>query len=93
VVLDDANIEKAVEVGIKARFQNAGQSCIAAKRFILDRKISDEFVSLFLEGIKKLKRGDPAEPETDIGPLASLQQAEKVEGQIRRSVALGAGVI
>jgi succinate-semialdehyde dehydrogenase/glutarate-semialdehyde dehydrogenase len=93
VVLDDANIEKAVEVGIKARFQNAGQSCIAAKRFILDRKISDEFVSLFLEGIKKIKTGDPAEPDTDMGPLASLQQAEKVEEQIIRSVALGARII
>ncbi len=93
MVLEDANIEKAVEIGIKARFQNAGQSCIAAKRFILDRKISDEFVSLFLDGIKKLKRGDPAEPDTDMGPLASVQQAEKVEEQIRRSVAMGARVI
>lgn len=93
VVLEDANIEKAVEIGIRARFQNAGQSCIAAKRFILDRKISDKFISLFLEGIKKLKTGDPAESDTDIGPLANIQQAEKVEEQVRRSVATGARVI
>jgi succinate-semialdehyde dehydrogenase/glutarate-semialdehyde dehydrogenase len=79
VVLEDANIRKAVEIGIKARFQNAGQSCIAAKRFILDRKISDEFLGLFLDGIRKLKTGNPTEEDTDIGPLASIGQAVKVE--------------
>lgn len=93
VVLEDANIEQAVEIGIKARYQNAGQSCIAAKRFILDRKISEKFISLFLERIGKLKTGDPARPDTDMGPLSSIQQAEKVEKQVRRSVAMGAHVI
>ena len=93
VVLEDANIRKAVEIGIKARFQNAGQSCIAAKRFILDRKISDEFLDLFLDGIRKLKTGDPMEEDTDIGPLASIGQAVKVEEQVVRSVAMGARVI
>ena len=93
VVLEDANIRKAVEIGIKARFQNAGQSCIAAKRFILDRKISDEFLDLFLDGIRKLKTGNPAEEDTDIGPLASIWQAVKVEEQVVRSVAMGARVI
>jgi len=93
VVLEDANIRKAVEIGIKARFQNAGQSCIAAKRFILDRKISDEFLDLFLDGIRKLKTGNPAEEDTDIGPLASIGQAVKVEEQVVRSVAMGARVI
>jgi succinate-semialdehyde dehydrogenase/glutarate-semialdehyde dehydrogenase len=53
IVLEDANILKAAEIGIKARFQNAGQSCIAAKRFILDRRISDEFLYLYLDGIRK----------------------------------------
>ncbi len=93
IVLEDANLKKAVEVGIRARYQNAGQSCIAAKRFILVRKISDEFISLFLEGIRKLKTGDPARHYTDMGPLSSIPQAEKVEEQIRRSVAMGAYVI
>ena len=93
VVLEDANIRKAVEIGIKARFQNAGQSCIAAKRFILDRKISDEFLDLFLDGIRKLKTGNPAEEDTDIGPLASIGQAVKIEEQVVRSVAMGARVI
>lgn len=93
VVLEDANIPIAVETGIKARFQNAGQSCIAAKRFILDRKISDKFLKLFLDGIKKLKTGDPMEEDTDIGPLATIGQAVKVEEQVIRSVAMGARVI
>lgn len=93
IVLEDANIRKAVEIGIKARFQNAGQSCIAAKRFILDRKISDEFMDLFLDGITKLKMGNPSEEDTDIGPLASIQQAAIVEEQVVRSVAMGASVI
>ena len=93
VVLDDANIRKAVETGIKARFQNAGQSCIAAKRFILDRKISDEFLDLFLDGIRKLKTGNPVEEDTDIGPLASIGQAVRVEEQVVRSVEMGARVI
>jgi succinate-semialdehyde dehydrogenase/glutarate-semialdehyde dehydrogenase len=93
VVLDDADIQKAVETGIKARFQNAGQSCIAAKRFIIHRKVSDNFIALFLEEMKKLKTGDPAKEETDLGPLASIQQAEKIEEQVRKSIAMGAVLI
>ncbi len=93
VVLEDANIRKAVEIGIKARFQNAGQSCIAAKRFILDRKISNEFLDLFLDGIRKLKTGNPMDEDTDIGPLAGIGQAVKVEDQVAVSVAMGARVI
>ncbi len=93
VVLEDANIPKAVEIGIKARFQNAGQSCIAAKRFILDRKISNEFLDLFLDGIRQLKTGNPMEEDTDIGPLAGIGQAIRVEEQVARSVAMGARVI
>jgi succinate-semialdehyde dehydrogenase/glutarate-semialdehyde dehydrogenase len=93
IVLEDANILKAAEIGIKARFQNAGQSCIAAKRFILDRRISDEFLDRFLDGIRKLKTGDPMEEDTDIGPLASIGQAERVEEQVVRSVSMGARII
>ena len=93
VVLEDANIQKAVETGIKARMQNAGQSCIAAKRFIIHEKVSDKFIDLFLEGVKTLKTGDPAKENTDLGPLASIQQAEKVEQQVSRSVEMGARLI
>ena len=93
VVLEDADIKKAVQIGVKARFQNAGQSCIAAKRFIVLRKVSDEFIALFLQEIKKLKSGDPLKEDTDLGPLASIQQAEMVEYQVRRSVDMGANLL
>jgi len=93
VVLDDADVPKAVETGLKARFQNAGQSCIAAKRFIVHEKVRDSFIDLFLKGMKKLKTGDPAKEETDIGPLASIKQAEAVEEQVSRSIAMGARLI
>jgi succinate-semialdehyde dehydrogenase/glutarate-semialdehyde dehydrogenase len=93
VVLADADVEKAVEIGIKARMQNAGQSCIAAKRFIIHEKVSEKFIALFKEKLNELRLGDPTKEETNIGPLASIQQAETVEKQVRKSVKMGAMVI
>lgn len=93
IVLEDADLTEAAGVGIRARFQNAGQSCIAAKRFILHKNISDRFLGLFTDGIKRLKSGDPMLENTDIGPLVNLSQAEAVEEQVKRSVELGAVVI
>jgi succinate-semialdehyde dehydrogenase/glutarate-semialdehyde dehydrogenase len=93
VVLDDANMEKAVETGVKARMQNAGQSCIAAKRFIIHERIANEFISLFDKKLQSLRKGDPASKDTEIGPLASVQQAEIVRKQVRRSVEMGARII
>jgi succinate-semialdehyde dehydrogenase/glutarate-semialdehyde dehydrogenase len=90
VVLADADIEKAVEIGIKARMQNAGQSCIAAKRFIIQEKVSEKFITLFKEKLNELHPGDPTKDETNLGPLASIQQAETVEKQVRKSVEMGA---
>jgi succinate-semialdehyde dehydrogenase/glutarate-semialdehyde dehydrogenase len=78
---------------VKARMQNAGQSCIAAKRFIVHDKIGKEFISLFLEEIKKLKMGDPTMDDTNLGPLATNQQADTVEEQVRKSVAMGAKIL
>lgn len=93
IVLDDANIGKAVETGIKARFQNGGQSCIAAKRFIITEKVSTAFTDLFLEKMRTLRTGNPAGEDTDLGPLASIEQAEKVEEQVSLSVRAGAKLI
>ena len=93
VVLADADIGKAVEIGIKARMMNAGQSCIAAKRFIVEESISEKFISLFKEGIKKLVIGDPLKEETNLGPLATILQAETVREQVRKSVEMGARII
>jgi succinate-semialdehyde dehydrogenase / glutarate-semialdehyde dehydrogenase len=93
IILEDADVEKAVETGIKARMQNAGQSCIAAKRFIVHEKVSDRFIGLFKEKMIKLKQGDPMEEGTDLGPLASINQSEKVAEQVRISVEMGARMI
>jgi succinate-semialdehyde dehydrogenase/glutarate-semialdehyde dehydrogenase len=93
VVLADADIEKAVVTGVKARMQNAGQSCIAAKRFIVHEKVSEKFIALFGEALKTIKTGDPAEEDTDLGPLAGIKQAEAVEEQVKLSVKMGARII
>ncbi len=93
VVLEDADIEKAAGIGVQARMMNAGQSCISAKRFILHRKISDNFIELFTENVNKLRQGDPNDPDTDIGPLASLQQAEDLERQVIKSIEIGARIL
>jgi len=93
IVLEDANIEKAVGIGIKARYQNAGQSCIAAKRFIVHKNVSKRFINRFLEEAEKIKTGDPSRDETEMGPLASIIQADKLEEQVRYSVRMGARLI
>ncbi len=93
VVLDDAVIEQALEVGIKARMQNAGQSCIAAKRFIIHKSVAREFISRLHDEVRKLKCGDPMDKQTDYGPLSSVSQAELVYDQVIRSVAKGARVL
>ncbi|WP_340114704.1 NAD-dependent succinate-semialdehyde dehydrogenase [Maribellus mangrovi] len=93
IVLDDADVDKAVEIGLKARMQNGGQSCIAAKRFILHEKISEKFIEKFTHSLNKLVVGDPLKEQTDIGPLSSIEQAEKVTEQVNRSVEMGAKII
>jgi succinate-semialdehyde dehydrogenase / glutarate-semialdehyde dehydrogenase len=93
VVLDDADVEMAAAIGIRARMTNSGQSCIAAKRFILHSKISERFIDLFLDGLKQIKSGDPADYETNLGPLASVRQAETVELQVNKSVEMGARIL
>lgn len=93
IILADSDIEKAVETAVKARFQNAGQSCIAAKRFIIENKISDKFIPLFTDAVKRIKPGDPGKDDTELGPLCNIQQARNTEEQLNRSVAMGAQLI
>ncbi|MGC8940434.1 MAG: NAD-dependent succinate-semialdehyde dehydrogenase [Candidatus Nanoarchaeia archaeon] len=93
IVLRDAKIEEAVAEGIRSRFKNAGQSCTAAKRFIVEESIAQEFVDFFVERVKQLKVGDPLEPSTDIGPLANLEQLKKIERQVKKSVEMGAKIL
>lgn len=93
IVLDDADLDMAVETGVKARMMNTGQSCIAAKRFIVSKNVFEEFRKRIVTEVKALVVGDPADPVTDIGPLSSEKQAIEVEKQLKRSVEMGAGLI
>lgn len=90
VVLNDANRELALNLAIPARMQNGGQSCIAAKRFILESWIAEDFIPLLVNRVKELVVGDPMKEETQVGPLVSVKQAREVEEQVKRSVEMGA---
>ena len=90
VVLADADLELASTIGVNARFQNAGQSCIAAKRFILVEAIADEFLRLFIAKAKALRLGDPLLEETQIGPLARPDLLTELDQQVQATLARGA---
>jgi acyl-CoA reductase-like NAD-dependent aldehyde dehydrogenase len=92
IVLDDAALGDAATTAVKARFQNAGQSCIAAKRFIVTGAVHDAFVDAFVERARRLKVGDPLDPGTQIGPLARADLRDALDRQVRDSVAQGARV-
>ena len=91
--MPSANLAEAVATGIRARTINNGQSCIAAKRFIVASAIYDEFERRFVEGIKALRVGDPLEETTEIGPLATAQILKELDDQVTRSVAAGASLL
>jgi succinate-semialdehyde dehydrogenase / glutarate-semialdehyde dehydrogenase len=93
IVLDDADLEKAATVATLSRMMNAGQACICAKRFIVTKKIADQFVHLFTSKIKELKQGNPLENTTNLGPLARLDLAEKLSLQLEKSLQQGSKLI
>jgi acyl-CoA reductase-like NAD-dependent aldehyde dehydrogenase len=90
IVLKDADLEAAAEMAAKARFQNTGQSCIAAKRFIVEDSVADQFEQLFKQAAAKLTVGDPSKPETRIGPLAREDLLDALERQVEVSIDKGA---
>jgi succinate-semialdehyde dehydrogenase/glutarate-semialdehyde dehydrogenase len=90
IVADDADLEEAVRVGVIARCQNTGQSCIAAKRFIVHRSLFDGFTEGFVEGMKARTMGDPTMPGVDIGPLAGRDARDGLAKQVADSLAAGA---
>lgn len=92
VVLDDADLDKAVATGVTARVQNNGQSCIAAKRFIVDRSVADAFTERFTERVAALTVGDPMDEATDVGPLSSSDACDDIHDQVERAAADGATV-
>jgi succinate-semialdehyde dehydrogenase/glutarate-semialdehyde dehydrogenase len=93
IVMPSADFDAAVRTAVKARTINNGQSCIAAKRFIVHESIADEFERRYVEGFRALKVGDPMDPATDIGPLANENQVTTIAEQVERSVAAGAKVL
>ncbi|MFP4654675.1 MAG: NAD-dependent succinate-semialdehyde dehydrogenase [Methanohalobium sp.] len=93
IVLDDADIEKAAEAAAAGRFTNTGQSCIAAKRFIVVEDVIDDFISKFVNATRNLKMGDPMDENTDIGPLVADKQITLLEQQVNDAVSKGAKVV
>ena len=93
VILEDADIEKAVKVAITARMINQGQSCIAAKRFIVVKSRLDEFQVRIRYAMSSLITGDPLDPQTDVGPLARIDILQDLDKQVKKSVAASAHVI
>ncbi len=93
VVLPTADLDKAAQVGVVARCQNNGQSCIAAKRFIVHEAVADEFERRFVERMAALRLGDPMDDGTDLGPLATEQGRADVEELMADAVEQGATVL
>ena len=93
VVLDDANLDQAVELTLKGRFLHQGQICMSTNRVIVDAKVHDEFVSLLLEKVKTLKIGNPEDIDTLIGPIINSTQVQQVESVIAQAQESGAQLV
>ena len=93
IVFADADMEKAVRLGVVSRFSNNAQSCIAAKRFFIERKVFDDYVKAFAEGARNLKIGDPMDPATKFGPLARADLRATTSRQIADAVKAGGKVV
>lgn len=92
IVMPSANLDEAVQTAVTGRVQNNGQSCIAAKRFIVHTDIYDAFVDKFVERMEALKVGDPTDPDTDVGPLATESGRDEIAQQVDDAVAAGAKI-
>jgi succinate-semialdehyde dehydrogenase/glutarate-semialdehyde dehydrogenase len=93
IVMKSANLEQAVTVGVKARVLNNGQSCIAAKRFIVAEEIADEFERLFVKKMEALKVGDPFDESTDVGPLSSADALQELDADVQKTIQAGARLL
>ncbi|MFE5398696.1 NAD-dependent succinate-semialdehyde dehydrogenase [Streptomyces sp. NPDC056568] len=89
IVLADADIAAAAATAVKARYTNAGQSCVNAKRFLVEETVADEFVAAFTAAAAELKVGDPSDPQTAIGPMARANLRDTLHEQVRRTVEAG----
>ena len=93
IVMPSATLDDAITTAVKARIVCNGQSCIAAKRFIIHQSIADEFEQRFVSAMEALKVGDPLDESTDIGPLATPQIVDEIDDQVRKSVQAGAQLL
>jgi acyl-CoA reductase-like NAD-dependent aldehyde dehydrogenase len=93
IVCEDADIEKASTGAVRGRFINCGQSCIASKRFIVTKKVANEFTEKFVQKTEKLKVGDPLSDDTDIGPVVNAKSLENIEGIVNRTIKEGAELL
>ncbi len=93
IVMPSANLERAVSTAVKARTVNSGQSCIAAKRFIVHEQVYREFSERFVAQMEALKVGDPLDPKTDVGPMATGEIRDGLHDQVSRSVTAGARLL
>jgi succinate-semialdehyde dehydrogenase/glutarate-semialdehyde dehydrogenase len=93
IVMPSANLEEAVTIGVKARVINNGQSCIAAKRFIVAEQIADKFEHAFVSLMEGLKVGDPFDEKTDVGPLATADAVTSLHADVRKTIDAGAKLL
>ena len=93
IVLEDADLALAVQTCVKSRLINGGQSCIAAKRFIVVGPVREEFTRRYVEQFRKVRFGDPIDPQSDIGPMARADLRDQIHDQVCRSVAQGAQLL
>ncbi|WP_336688441.1 MULTISPECIES: aldehyde dehydrogenase family protein [unclassified Chryseobacterium] len=93
IVLDDGDLDEAAKAGVKSRLQNCGQTCTAAKRFIIDEKIEDAFLPIFIEEYKTYEVGDPMDKETKIAGMARPDLADELEKQFQKALEYGAEII
>jgi succinate-semialdehyde dehydrogenase/glutarate-semialdehyde dehydrogenase len=93
IIFPDAALDQAVEAAVFARFQNGGQSCIAAKRIFIHNDIYDDFKNRFIKRTLALRTGDPLNPDTEIGPLVSIDAATELERQLSETIRAGARLL
>jgi acyl-CoA reductase-like NAD-dependent aldehyde dehydrogenase len=93
IVLEDADLDAAAQMAVRARYQNTGQSCIAAKRFIVVEPVADAFEQRFVEAAAKLRVGDPLDRETQVGPMARGDLRDALEKQVQESLKMGARAV
>jgi succinate-semialdehyde dehydrogenase/glutarate-semialdehyde dehydrogenase len=93
IVMPSADLDEAVKVAVQSRTGNSGQSCIAAKRFIVESSVADQFLERFVRAMEALKVGDPADPKTDMGPLARRDLLDTLDAQVRATVSRGARLL